>query len=313
MGKGTTQLGKYIWVPKPKSDLKEFRESLKIANVLESREGYFNDQTLGKIQVKRGAIFDGSLEIDEYFEKYEKKAIADQSYVSNARMTLRLLRWFGWVTRSTTRGRFNLTPHGKEYLDFSGKWPDIYVNKNELIMMTKDIVTFKYYSGNDLPQYQDTTVKKRPMLAILIALNELGSLHNHEISVCALTDTSEMDIDKIKQPVLRIKKGESTIQDEYRKLGWDPEKKSHVTGVYDGPKVLCSLLKQLLLIENTSTDEKEKEYYKRAYKGRIINSVPRNLFKITNLGKETIPRLLKPKPIWWEDLEINPPDLSKWI
>jgi len=311
MGKGTTQLGKYIWVPKPKSDLKEFREALKLGNILEERDGYFNDKTLGKIQVKQGAIFDGSLSINEYFTKYEKKATADQSYVSNARMTLRLLRWFGWVTRAKTRGKFNLTPRGKEYLDFSGKWPDHFSDKDEHLMMTYDILSFKYYSGNDLSQ--DREVKKRPMLAILVALNELGKLHNHEISICALTDTLETEKDKIIEPVIRMREGKSTIQNEYRKLGWDPEQKSHVTGVYDGPKVFCSILKQLMLVENDLPNDEGKKYYKRVYKGRRINSAPRNLFKITKRGREVLPVLIAPKPIWWEDLEAEPINLNDWL
>ena len=303
MGKGTTQLGKYIWVPKPKTDLKEFRDALNAANILEEHDGYFNDRTLGMMQVKKGAIFDGSLSVEEYFDKYRKKAIGDQSYVSNARMTLRLIRWFGWVTRTTERGKFNLTPRGKEYLAFQGKWPDHFADKDEYKMMLFDILTFKYYSGNDLPRYQDREVKKRPMLAILVALDELGKLHNHEIAICSLTDTSEFNKREIIKPVIRMRTKKSTIQDEYRRLNWNPEKKSHVTGVYDGPKVLCSILKQLNVVETDTPDIGERKYYKRVYNGRIISSVPRNLFKITEIGHEVLPHALDPKPIWWEDLE----------
>lgn len=313
MGKGTTQLGKYIWIPKPKTDLKEFRDTLKLANILEEREGYFNDRTLGMLQVEKGAIFDGSLSTEEYFDKYRKKAVADQSYVSNARMTLRLLRWFGWVTRTTEKGKFKLTPRGKEYLVFRGKWPDFFSDKDEYKMMLFDILTFKYYSGNDLPQNQDREVKKRPMLAILVALDELGKLHNHEIAICSLTDASEFDKKKIIEPVIRMRKGKTTIQDEYRLLNWNPEEKSHVTDVYDGPKVLCSILRQLNVVGTDIPNDEEKKYYERVYSGRLMNSVPRNLFKITEGGHEILPHALKPKPIWWEDLEPATLNLTQWV
>ena len=41
----------YIWIPKAKSDLKEYRDALRLCATLEAETGSFNDKTLGNRQV----------------------------------------------------------------------------------------------------------------------------------------------------------------------------------------------------------------------------------------------------------------------
>ena len=53
----------YIWIPKAKSDLKEYRDALRLCRELEEATGSFNDKTLGNRQVESGAIFNGSLTV----------------------------------------------------------------------------------------------------------------------------------------------------------------------------------------------------------------------------------------------------------
>lgn len=78
----------YIWIPKAKSDLKEYRDGLRLCRDLEDNTGSFNDKSLGNRQVESGAIFNGSLTVGEYRAKYETQQLGNQSYVSNARMLI---------------------------------------------------------------------------------------------------------------------------------------------------------------------------------------------------------------------------------
>ena len=65
----------YIWIPKAKSDLKVYRDGLRLCRALEDATGSFNDKTLGNLQVESGAIFDGSLIAKEYQAKYETQQV----------------------------------------------------------------------------------------------------------------------------------------------------------------------------------------------------------------------------------------------
>ena len=70
------KLNKYIWIPKSKTDLREYREFLKICNSLEKRDGFFNNKTIGTEMVNLRAIVDKDNTATLYIEKYKDKKLA---------------------------------------------------------------------------------------------------------------------------------------------------------------------------------------------------------------------------------------------
>jgi len=298
----------YIWIPKPKSDLKEYRDILRLCKILEGQEGYFNDRTLGLAQVKKGAIFDGSLDAKDYIKKYEGKTIGNQSYISNARMSLRMARFFGWITRfPNEEAKYKLTARGLLLAKFMGKFPAQIGKINEFDVMFKDILGMRFYCVNDNPRYQNKLFKQRVMVNILRFLQSFEYLHNYEIVISALTLKSEhgSDLRKAYDRIERLRKGKINISEALKECDIDPNDKSSLTGVYDGPKVLCSFLKQLRLLEPVETSDLGKScvrHYEKSYVGSLINNAPRNVFRITKDGQEVTTEKLGEIPIWYEDL-----------
>ena len=124
----------YIWIPKAKSDLKEYRDGLRLCRDLEDTTGSFNDIALGNLQVESGAIFNGSLMVEEYQAKYKTQQLGNQSYVSNARMLIRMCRFFGWIHRDAERkSTYYLTEKGRLISQFVGKFPRTCFKKQGMI------------------------------------------------------------------------------------------------------------------------------------------------------------------------------------
>ena len=298
----------YIWIPKPKSDLKEYRDILRLCRILEDQEGYFNDRTLGLAQVKKGAIFDGSLDSKEYIKKYENKTVGNQSYISNARMSLRMARFFGWVTRvANEEAKYRLTSRGHLLSSFHGKFPSQIGRYNEFEIMSSDILGLRFYCVNDQPNYQNRAFKQRIMFNILKYLTDYRYLHNYEIVITALTLKKEeqKDYSAASQRIELLRNKKITISEALSKCDIDPWDHSSLTGVYDGPKVLCSFLKQLGVVEPVDTTRLGPEavsYYKSVYKGSLIRNAPRNVFLITPQGEKLFMEYSKIVPIWYEDL-----------
>jgi len=299
---------KYIWIPKPKSDLREYREILRLCNDLESKNGFFNDKALGIAQVNKGAIFDGSLNAEEYIDKYKVKTIGNQSYISNARMSLRMARFFGWVTRTPEKdAQYTLTMRGKQLAKFSGKFPAKLGDLDEYLLMMDDILGFRFYCVNDSPQYQNKLFKQRVMVNILRYLDKYEYMHNYEVVISALTLKNETitEVNKGFERMDRLRNNKITISQALLECDINPKDNSSLTGVYDGPKVLCSFLKQLLLLEAvdiSTLDKAVTKYYEKAYSGSLIKHAPRNVFRITEIGRQIVKRKLKQIPIWYEDI-----------
>lgn len=298
----------YIWIPKSKSDLKEYRDTLKLCGMLQHQDGFFNDKSLGLLQVEKGAIFDGSLDVKDYIKKYKGKTIGNQSFVSNARMSMRMCRFFGWITRSAKeKAKYRLTYRGLLITGFSGQFPSVFGKFDEGEIMLQDILGMRFYCVNDELKYQMKQFKQRVMLSILFFLDKFEYMHNYEIVVCALTlaNESRVNIDKAIDRINRLRKHEINIADALRECGINPRDNSSLTGVYDGPKVLCSLLKQLHLVIPVDVSKLGKEcveYYKKISTGSPLLHLPKNVFKITPLGRKVISEKLKEIPVWYEDL-----------
>ena len=303
------KLTNYIWIPKAKSDLKEYRDILILCREIEKSVGYFNDKLLGKTQVEKGGIFDGSLSSGEYFDKYEKKTLGNQSYVSSARMSLRLCRFFGWVTRvPREKGKYKLTDRGELISQFRGKFPNKIGDLSEFDLVLDDILNTRFYCINDNIEYQNKLFKQRPIFNILRFLYDFDYLHNFEIviSALALKNESKEELERARKSLTDLRSGKTTITQQLKTLSINILEKSSITGVYDGPKVLCSFLKQLNLVDNISTvslGQKVVDRYKEMYKGSpFINDFPRNVFKINTFGKKVFQEMNEKVPVWYEDL-----------
>ena len=303
------KLRNYIWIPKPKSDLKEYRDFLRICRIVQEKKGFFNDKSVGKALVKSGSIFDGSLSPDDYFEKYGDLSIGNQSYVSNARMSIRMCRFWGWITRvNGARSEFRLTPRGMLLSNFIGKFPNETRGFKEFDIMLYDIINMRFYCVNDSLQFQNKKFKQRIMVNILRFLERYDFLHNYEIVASALTmrNESKSEIDKAFDRLERLRNMSISISDLFDELQIDAQEKSSMTGVYDGPKVLCSFLKQLNLLEPINTKSLGKsviDYYNKVYVGSpFLKGFPRNVFQITGFGRSVLKEKLNDIPVWYEDL-----------
>ena len=296
----------YIWIPKAKSDLKEYRDGLRLCRDLEDTTGSFNDKTLGNHQVESGAIFDGSLTVAEYQAKYKTQQLGNQSYVSNARMLIRMCRFFGWMHRDAeSKSTYYLTERGRLISQFIGKFPNQIGNLKEFDLFLEDIVTFRFFSVDDQPAYQNKRFKTLPNLQILRFLSQFGYMHHYELAITALSATNITSEEfAARSDIIRLmREGKINIGTALRALKHDPTNKSTLTGIYDGPKVLCSFLRQLGLIETVNIKEIQEasEYYQSAYTEYLIKP-PRTVFRITEFGKEIQERYRDIVPIWFDEI-----------
>lgn len=295
-----------IWIPKSKTNLKEFRNILKLANEIESKEGYFNDKLLGVSMVEAGGIFDGSLTSKEYLDKYESKKTQNQSHVANARMIIRMYRFFGWVSRDKEKqAKYYLTERGKQIIKFDGEFPCITNGMNEMEIMMKDIINMRYYCVHDTIRYQDKNFKQRPIFNILYMLDKFAYMDNYEIvcSSISLTYESKEEYDRVIKRIQDLREGKTNISNCLMDIGIDPNNKSSLKGVYDAPKVLCAFMKELNLIISRDLKEDEKKYYKKVYTGSKHIKKVSKVFQITEYGKKVLQEYSNIIPVWYYQLE----------
>src|SRR3989344_9253589 len=136
-----------IWFPRSKTDPREIREVLKLALMAQEAnpEGFFNDKILGEKMARIGSINVLGLGGDKYIESYEGKSTGNVSYITNARMLMRLFRFLGLVTR-VKKGEYRITDLGKIYTNFSGDFPSFYESNSEEEMLLESLANFTFYS-----------------------------------------------------------------------------------------------------------------------------------------------------------------------
>jgi ferredoxin-like protein FixX len=311
------KLNQYIWIPKSKTYLREYREFLKICGVLEESNGYFNDKTIGQEMVKLRAIVDRDNTADSYIEKYEGKKIGDQSYVSNARMLIRIFRWLGFISKDydpKLSGRFYLTPYGERFFKYSGP-----ITNEEIGIFRDAFAKMRYFSQNDDINYRNYYFKQRPFYNLIrfLALLEYASHYELALSALVLKNETKQEIEEKLQKILSCRKNKN-IRWLMREYGMDCNGKSTVTGIYDGPKVLLSFAKQMGLAEELDLHKKENEgiynLYKKMYRdsGQISGKSAKKVTKITELGKKFVEYYKDDKLIWFDDLS-NPVQQSAVI
>ena len=305
------KLVEYTWIPKSKTYLREYREFLKICYEVEKRDGFFNDRTVGEEMVKRRAIVDRDNTADSYIEKYETKTIGNQSYVSNARMMIRICRWLGWMTVGEGKGKFNLTHYGINLTHFNGGFPNKIANLNEYDLVLKAFSKLKFYSVNDSPQYRNNKFKQRIFLNMIKILSEFDHCSHYELVVSAFVlkdERNQEEYEILLDRVKRLKDHKITIGEALAELNLDCKNKSSVTGVYDGPKVMLSFARQLGLVENIPVNKIQnpsihKEYYKMYQKsGHIKPNGIKFVSKITDKGREFVKKYSEKNLIWFDEL-----------
>lgn len=313
MNKGYTgrKLDEYTWIPKSKTYLREYREFLKICYDVQKRDGFFNDRTVGEEMVNRRAIVDRDNTAETYIEKYGSKTIGNQSYVSNARMMIRICRWLGWMTSGDGKAKFYLTPYGINLTVFEGEFPNKISELNEYDYVLKAFSKMKFYSANDSPQYRNPRFKQRIFLNMLRVLSNFDHCSHYELVVSAFVLKDERDqkeYELLLDRIYRLKKHKITIGQALAECNLDCKNKSSVTGVYDGPKVMLSFARQLGLVENIPVSKLEtpkiyKEYslmYKNS--GYIKPHGVKFVSSLTDKGRQFVEKYSGKTVIWFDEL-----------
>ncbi|MFA7049658.1 MAG: hypothetical protein WC164_00890 [Patescibacteria group bacterium] len=304
------KLNKYIWIPKSKTDLREYREFIKICNILEKNDGFFNDKTIGAEMVKLRAIVDRDNTAISYIEKYKDKKIGDQSYVSNARMLIRIFRWLGFISKDYNKdfsGKYYLTPYGEKLLEFRGP-----IKKEEIDIFIDAFAVMRFFSQNDDIIYRNYYFRQRPFFNLIRFLDLLGYASHYELALSALVlkDESEEEINEKLEKILRCRK-EKNIRWLMSEYGLDCDNKSSVTGIYDGPKVLLSFARQMGLVEEVDLRKKHNEsiynIYKKMYRdsGQISDKSAKKITRITDFGKFFVNKYKNYKLLWFDMIKNN--------
>lgn len=305
------KLEEYVWIPKPKTDLGEYRLNLKLCKDVQEEHGYFNDRLVGEYAVEEEAIFDGSLVPDKYIEKYEDKDVSMQSYVSNIRMFIRITRILGWISYVPGKdGQYKLTDRGEVLTRFTGDFPDTRGGLSEQEIMLRSFANYCFYSVNDDPNYRDRRFKCRLFLNMLYFIQNFGFCHHHELAVTAFTLKDERDEEELQRKISildRLREGEINIADAYRENDLDPNDSSTVNGVYDGPKVMLSFARQLGLAESTyisRMDDNDEIYeiYEQEYQGSPHIGIPKTVQTLTPQGEQFVDEEMGKRKIWFEEL-----------
>lgn len=304
------KLDEYVWIPKPKTDLFEYRLNLKLCKEVQDEKGYFNDKLVGKYAVEEGNIYDGKLEPEGYLEKYEEKDISMQTYVSNIRMFIRIARFLGWISSVPgADSKYELTDRGDILTRFRGEFPATSGGLDEEKIVRRSFANLCFYSVNDDPRYWNPRFKTRLFLNMLSFIRDYNFCHHLELAVTAFTLKDERDPEELenkRQLLDNLRSGEISLVDAFE-INDFPLDKSTKTGVYDGPKVLLSFARQLGLVEGTYISKMENseeiyEIYEREYESHPHAGTPRKIHRITADGEQFLDKYMGRTKIWFDEL-----------
>lgn len=243
-----------IWFPRSKTDPREIREVLKVALIAqkENPENYFNDKILGVKMARIGSINVIGLGGDEYIESYQGKSIGDVSYITNARMLMRLFRFLGLVTRES-KGKYVVTDLGELYCKFNGDFPNFAEGLFEEKVLLDSLANFSFYCVNDDATFRDSKFRVRPFYWLLHTLT-LEPQCIYQLIITAFASQSEgvKEVKRIQSILDNLRKGKTNLKAEWEKAGLDPDDYSCVHNFYDSAKILVYLGVSLGLIEKVS-------------------------------------------------------------
>lgn len=208
-----------IWFPRSKTDPREIREVLKLAAKTQEDNpaAFFNDKLLGLYMAQIGSINVVGLDGKKYIDSYEGKSIGDVSYITNARMLMRLFRFLGFVTR-VEKGKYTLTDLGKLYCTFSGDFPDFRNGISEERMILESLANFAFYSVNDDPAYRDAKFRIRPFVWLLYTLSlEPQCIYQLIVTAFASCSENREEVDRIKSILHNLQAGNTDLKREWKK------------------------------------------------------------------------------------------------
>ena len=298
--KSVRKYPKVIWFPRSKTDPREIREVLKIAQTVqtESNDQTFNDKTLGEKMAKIGSINVLGLKGDKYIAAYKGKSIGDVSYITNARMLMRLFRFLGLVTR-VKKGEYRITDLGKIYTNFSGDFPSFYEGNSEEEMFLESLANFTFYSVNDDPVYRDAKFRVRPFIWLLYNLSlEPQCIFQLIVTAFASQSESVSEVKRIKSILEGLRNGNTNVAGEWKNVGLDPNDYSCVHNFYDSAKILVYLGNSLGLI-----DKKANPTYGKKIMGKARHLKQATTFYfVTEKGSKYLEKYLSKTPIYYEKL-----------
>ncbi|GEM_PF-4189566 len=289
-----------IWFPRSKTDPREIREVLKVAlkTQTENPDGFFNDKLLGIRMAQIGSISVVGLSGNEYVDSYKNKSIGDVSFITNARMLMRLFRFLGLVRRVAT-GKYVVTDLGKMYCNFSGDFPSYQDGISEEKVLLDCLANFSFYSVGDDGSYRDPKFRIRPFLWLLhnVAI-EPQCIYQLIVTAFASQEESPVEEKRIRDILKNLRSGTTTLKDEWKKVGLNADDYSCVHNFYDSVKILVYLGTSLGLITKTSDAE-----YGRKITGRARHLKQANIFyTITDKGKKVLEANLVNKLVYYDEI-----------
>ena len=289
-----------IWFPRSKTDPREIREVLKIAEKTqkENSEGYFNDKLLGIKMARIGSISVVGLDGDKYIESYKDKSTGDISFITNARMLMRLFRFLGLVVR-IEKGKYVLTDIGRLYTRFSGDFPAYHDGVSEEKLLLDRLANFTFYSVGDDSAYRDAKFRIRPFLWLLHNLAiEPQCIYQLIVTAFASRNESTEEEKRIKEILKGLRTGNTNLKEEWKKLGLAPDDYSCVHNFYDSVKILVYLGISLGLIEKTSDPE-----YGKKITGKARHLKQATVFyKLTDKGQKYLEANLPNKLVFYDQI-----------
>lgn len=298
--KSVRKYPKVIWFPRSKTDPREIREVLKVALAVQdkNRDQTFNDKTLGEIMAKIGSINVLGLKGEKYIAAYKGKSIGDVSYITNARMLMRLFRFLGFVTR-VDKGEYRITDLGQIYTKFNGDFPSFYEENFEEAILLESLANFTFYSANDDPAYRDATFKIRPFIWLLYNLS-LEPQCIFQLIVTALASKSEniYEIKRIKVLLDGLRSGKTNLAKEWKIVGLDPDDYSCVHNFYDSAKILVYLGNSLGLIRKKVDPTYGKKITGKAHHLKQATT----FYTLTEKGSKYLKKYLPRTPVYYEKL-----------
>lgn len=289
-----------MWFPRSKTDPQEIREVLKLALKVQkdNPENYFNDKLLGEYMAKIGSINVVGMQGNEYIDSYQGKSTGDVSYITNARMLMRVFRFLGLVARQA-KAKYSITEIGAIYGQFNGDFPVRSNGENEEQMLLYALANFAFYSVNDDSSYRDSSFQVRPFISLLNNLAiEPQCIYQLIVTAFASKREDSSEIQRVKEMLQDLRTEKTTLEKEFEKLGLDANDYSCVHNFYDSAKILVYIGSSLGLIEKTSNPAYGR---KIAGKARHLKQAS-TFYKLTDKGKKYLDEQIQKKLIYYGDV-----------
>ena len=298
--KSTRKYPNVIWFPRSKTDPREIREVLKLALLAQEANpsGFFNDKILGEKMARIGSINVIGLSGEEYIEQYEGKNTANVSYITNARMLMRLFRFLGFVTR-LSKGKYILTDLGRLYCTFNGDFPSYYNKVSEEKVLLDSLSNFGFYSVNDDSTFRDIKFRIRPFYWLLYNLSiEPQCIFQLIVTTFASSSEGSEEIKRIKSLLSNLRLNKTNLKNEWKKVGLAPDDYSCVHNFYDSAKILVYLGTSIGLICKIS----DPIYGKKISGNARHLKQATTFYALTEKGKQFVQDNSNKKLIYYDEL-----------